>query len=606
MGPILQSAFLKALGWSLIDSLWQMGVVWLIYLAITRSGKKFNANLRHNLALISLAAGSSWFMFSLIFNTFSGRQGLATGFSNILGQVPDKLDTILPWLSVAYLVVALILAIRLHKQLSYTKILSTKGLRKADPEIRVFLQHLAAQMGLKKEIRVWISELVETPLTVGFWKPVILLPVSIINNLSLKQTESIILHELYHIQRNDFLLNLLIAVADIILFFNPFARFFKDVIQREREHRCDDIVVQFRYDAALYAQALLILEKQRPERNHIHKISLAATGNNKMLLLARVRRLLTGETIATPISQRLIAFLLPALFLGYLGWTGPVKELSTGKPSSFIMAQLIPAHLPGLELPRLFSTNSANVPVTAPATATENQGKYEEVVEDSENADEDINIEKDLAKVIVTEKVEQLMSVAAESPYIEYVNAEQPHEYTISIDGNSSASVGTPAAPDAPEKPFPYVPGSSFTYKIMEDTAFPRKSHKADLTTQAQLARTINTIDGLNWSQIELNLEKAGEKLNIERLQLELKKAVAELDWKTLNEDLAKTSQESAIEVEKYRTQLAERYMQFEKAKIRKAELIKAAEVEIVEDRIKQAAPANKLRVNRTKKIVNI
>ena len=306
MGPVLQSAFLKALGWSLIDSLWQMGVVWLIYLAITRSGKRFNAELRHNLALLSLAAGSGWFMFSLIYNTFSGRPGTVAGFSNIPGEFPDKLELILPWLSVAYLVVATILAIRLYKQLSYTKTLSTKGLRKADPEIRVFLQHLAAQMGLKKEIRVWISELVETPLTVGFWKLVILLPVSIINNLSLKQTESIILHELYHIQRNDFLMNLLIAVADIVLFFNPFARFFKDVIQREREHRCDDIVVQFRYDATLYAQALLILEKQRPGSNHHHKISLAATGDKKMLLLARVKRLLTGETVASHQGQKVV------------------------------------------------------------------------------------------------------------------------------------------------------------------------------------------------------------------------------------------------------------------------------------------------------------
>ncbi|HTE27438.1 M56 family metallopeptidase [Flavitalea sp.] len=603
MGPILQSAFLKALGWSLIDSLWQMGVVWLIYLAITRSGKRFNANLRHNLALLSLAAGSGWFMFSLIFNTFSGRPGTAAGFSNLLGQVPDKLDAILPWLSVAYLVVAMILAIRLHRQHSYTKTLSTKGLRKADPEIRVFLQHLAAQMGLKKEIRVWISELVETPLTVGFWKPVILLPVSIINNLSLKQTESIILHELYHIQRNDFLMNLLIAVADIILFFNPFARFFKDVIQREREHRCDDIVVQFRYDATLYAQALLILEKQRPERNQLHKISLAATGNNKMLLLARVRRLLTGETVATPISQRLISFLLPALFLGYLGWKVPVKDLSSSEPVPVVMTKLISTRVPGSELPQLFSTTA---PVTDPAATSENQSKNEQIVEDFKNAAEDINIEKDFAKVIVTGKVEELISAVARSPHIEYVNAEQPREYTISIEGNASATVEVPAAPDAQEKPFPYVPGSSFTYKLMEDTAFPKKSHNADLTTQVQLARTMNAIDGLNWSQIERNLEKAGEKLNIERLQLELKKAVAEIDWKTLNEDLSKTSHESATEVEKYRTQLAERYIQFEKAKIRKAELIKAAEVEMVDDRLKQTVPSNKSKVIRVKKIVNI
>jgi beta-lactamase regulating signal transducer with metallopeptidase domain len=603
MGPVLQSAFLKALGWSLLDSLWQMGIVWLIYLAITRSGKRFNADLRHNLALLSLACGSGWFMFSLIFNTISGRQGTAAGFSTILGQVPDKLDTILPWLSVVYLVVAMILAIRLHRQLSYTKILSTKGLRKADPEIRVFLQHLAAQMGLKKEIRVWISELVETPLTVGFWKPVILLPVSIINNLSLKQTESIILHELYHIQRNDFLLNLLIAVADIILFFNPFARFFKDVIQKEREHRCDDIVVQFRYDSALYAQALLILEKQRPDRNNHHKMSMAATGDNKMLLLARVRRLLTGETVATPVSQRLIALLLPALFLGYLGWFGPVKELTSNKPTSIDLSQAIPAELPGLELPRLFSTIPA---VTDPAAAPENQDKNEQTVEDLENAGEDVNIEEDLAKVIVSEKVEELISAIKPNPLIEYVNAEQPREYTISMEGNTGTSEETPVAPDAPEKPFPYVPGSSFTYKVMVDTAFPGKSLNADPATQAQVARTINSIDGLNWSMIEKNLEKAGEKLNIEKLQLELKKAVAEVDWKMLNEDLVKTSRESAIEVEKYRTQLADRYIQFEKSKLRKAELIKEAEVEIVNDRIKKVVPAIKVRVNKVKKIVNI
>jgi beta-lactamase regulating signal transducer with metallopeptidase domain len=603
MGPILQSAFLRALGWSLIDSLWQMGVVWLMYLAITRRGKKFNADSRHNLALLSLAAGSFWFIFSLIFNTFSGRPGTAGGLSDLLGQVPGKLEAVLPWLSVGYLLVTIVLAIRLHRQLSYTKILSTKGLRKADPEIRVFLQHLAAQMGLKKEIRVWISELVETPLTVGFWKPLILLPVSIVNNLSLKQTESIILHELYHIQRNDFLMNLLIAVADIILFFNPFARFFKDVIQREREHRCDDIVVQFRYDPALYAGALLILEKQRPVSNLRQNMSMAATGNSKMFLLARVRRLLTGETMATPVSQRLIAFLLPALFLGYLGWTGPVKVISVIEPAPVVMSELNATTASFPEQPQLFSfENIANPPASANVANDNNEG----FDEDPEYAAEDFNIEKDLAKVIVIEKVEAMVSAAAKSPYTEYVNAEQPREYTISIDDNTSAIPEVPEAPGTPEKPFPYIPGSSFTYRLMQDTAFPKKSPEADLQTQAQMAKTLNAIDGLNWSHIEKSLEKAGEKLNIERLQLELKKAVTEIDWKTLNEDLQKTSRESATEVEKYRTELAERYIRFEKARLLKAERMKSAEVEMVEERLRESRPANKLKATRAKKIVNI
>lgn len=223
MTPVLQSAFLKALGWSLIDSLWQMGVVWVLYLAITRSGRKFTAEIRHNLAFLSLAAGSVWFVFTLVYNTVSGHLKTSSGSSfGALGQVPERFELVLPWISMAYLAMAIILMVRLYRQLAYTGKLATRGLRKADPEIRVFLQQLAGQMGIKKDIRVWISDFVETPLTVGFWKPVILLPVSIVNNLSVKQTESIILHELYHIQRNDFLMNLLIAVADIILFFNFF------------------------------------------------------------------------------------------------------------------------------------------------------------------------------------------------------------------------------------------------------------------------------------------------------------------------------------------------------------------------------------------------
>ena len=116
-------------------------------------------------------------------------------------------------------------------------------------------------MGIKKDVRMWFSDLVDTPLTIGFWKPVILLPVAAINHLSLQQAEAIILHELNHIKRNDYFINFLIACMDIILFFNPFVRVLTNIIKSERENSCDDMVLQFRYDAGHYASALLLLEK---------------------------------------------------------------------------------------------------------------------------------------------------------------------------------------------------------------------------------------------------------------------------------------------------------------------------------------------------------
>src|SRR5829696_7389253 len=66
MNVLSQSAFLKALGWSLLDSFWQVGILWLLYVVLTHNGKKFQSTQRHSLALLSLAAGSLWFLVTLI------------------------------------------------------------------------------------------------------------------------------------------------------------------------------------------------------------------------------------------------------------------------------------------------------------------------------------------------------------------------------------------------------------------------------------------------------------------------------------------------------------------------------------------------------------
>jgi hypothetical protein len=64
---LAQSAFLRALGWSLIDSVWQMGILWLLYLGITSNGRRFDASKRHSLALLSIAGGSAWFLGELVY-----------------------------------------------------------------------------------------------------------------------------------------------------------------------------------------------------------------------------------------------------------------------------------------------------------------------------------------------------------------------------------------------------------------------------------------------------------------------------------------------------------------------------------------------------------
>jgi hypothetical protein len=130
-----------------------------------------------------------------------------------------------------------------------------------------------------KTVTIWVSDHVLSPVTVGYLKPVILIPVAAINNLTPHQLEAVILHELSHIHRNDYFFNLVISFIKTILYFNPFVKLLVKSIEKERELSCDEMVLQFRYKPSEYASALL-----RIEQNNRRQMVLAATGKNHDLL----------------------------------------------------------------------------------------------------------------------------------------------------------------------------------------------------------------------------------------------------------------------------------------------------------------------------------
>ena len=122
---------------------------------------------------------------------------------------------------------------------------------------KIFVKQVSYQLGIKKNVTIYLSELVTTPMTIGFLKPIILVPLASINHLSAEQIEAVLLHELAHIKRLDYLFNLFLSVAETILFFNPFSQLISKTIKKERENSCDDWVLQFKYNPSMYAEALL-------------------------------------------------------------------------------------------------------------------------------------------------------------------------------------------------------------------------------------------------------------------------------------------------------------------------------------------------------------
>jgi hypothetical protein len=161
------------------------------------------------------------------------------------------------------------------------KIQFQRGIQKADIGMKLFTQEKAFQFGIKRKVKIWLSTTVNTPVTFGFLKPVILLPVALLNNITPAQAEALIIHELVHIRMNDYLLNWFLVIAETIFFFNPFISVICKKIRIEREQYCDVSVIDFEYKPALYAEALLQAERIK---KMIPGFQLAAVSRKKQLL----------------------------------------------------------------------------------------------------------------------------------------------------------------------------------------------------------------------------------------------------------------------------------------------------------------------------------
>src|SRR5690606_29999351 len=154
-------------------------------------------------------------------------------------------------------------------------------------------------------VAIWLSEKCGSPLTVGFLKPVILLPIAAVTRLNTDQLKAVISHELFHIRRNDYLWNIILTVTEVLLFFNPFAIMLVHTVRREMENSCDDQVLEAGFDRWEYSEALFLLGNEGGNKNIL---MLAATGNGEKLLLQRVRRMMNRNHSAPGVRKPLAMF----------------------------------------------------------------------------------------------------------------------------------------------------------------------------------------------------------------------------------------------------------------------------------------------------------
>jgi murein DD-endopeptidase MepM/ murein hydrolase activator NlpD/beta-lactamase regulating signal transducer with metallopeptidase domain len=167
--------------------------------------------------------------------------------------------------------------------------------------------HIAEQMGISRRIRWMQSHFVDVPMTVGWLRPVVLIPCSVLSSLPPLQLDAIVTHELAHIRRYDYVVNLLQSLLEALLFYHPGVYWVSNRVRAERECCCDDAAIALGHDPLLYARALTELEAAR-SRNPLP--ALASTGGP---LMTRIKRIVQSSPTPRDKARTLLA---PVLVLG--------------------------------------------------------------------------------------------------------------------------------------------------------------------------------------------------------------------------------------------------------------------------------------------------
>jgi len=300
---LLNSALVSALGWTLVHFLWQGCVIAFVFWLICVFSPRHAFSLRYwaGLSGMLLCLLALLVTFSLSYapdvqfalgpaaaavNPFLVLSGSLPG---AWGLLESGLEPALPWVVLLWFTGVLYFSAQTLRDWIGVRKLLREGTVETEVQLQLALERLKQQLGVQLAIRLMASTRVAVPLAVGWLRPVILIPVSVISRLPQDQLEMILAHELGHIRRFDYLFNVLQVILETLLFYHPAISWMSRRVREEREQRCDDLVVKTCGHPATYARALTNLEVIR---SPALAPAVSATGGN---LLMRIKLIIDDE-----------------------------------------------------------------------------------------------------------------------------------------------------------------------------------------------------------------------------------------------------------------------------------------------------------------------
>ena len=309
---------LHAIGWTLINSVWQgFFILMILMLAM------LFINTRYSKVRSMIAFASLLILFATSIRTFLDVSYKDSSKSKIVSEVnsfenyslallhepiisKEKIDNNeatlfnqffkdtlsfsnnnIDYIVIVWLLGVILMSLRLFGGFLYVQKLKTLHTLRVDKNWQKLFDELLIKFQVSKPVKLLESTIAKAPMVIGYFKPVILMPLGTLTSMPVNQVEMILAHEIAHIKNSDYLLNLLQSFLEIIYFFNPAVWIISKIIRTEREFVCDDLALSINKNSTLLAKALIAI--QLNESNN-PTVALSALGN-KNSLLGRIKRM---------------------------------------------------------------------------------------------------------------------------------------------------------------------------------------------------------------------------------------------------------------------------------------------------------------------------
>lgn len=342
----MNSPLIERLGLTLIHFVWEGAAVALLLAAGLWLTRKMGANSRYGLACIAMLALAICPIVTFLelsppapptMTSVPLRPPVASMLRHKITIVEQMAPSSQKDLEVRAFLPALVwlwvfgvgvLTLRLIGGFVQVERLRRRYSKPASPEWQERINRLSAQLGIRQKVRILESARIEIPAAMGVLRHIVILPCSIATRLAPLEIESLLLHELAHIRRHDYLINMLQTAIETALFYHPAVWWVSRIVRIEREHCCDDIAARASESPIVYASALASLEELRGAIPHL---SMSA---KRGFLMNRIQRILgvsspavhSGSAWSLIAVLATVAVLMGAAAAGYAQSKAPKKK----------------------------------------------------------------------------------------------------------------------------------------------------------------------------------------------------------------------------------------------------------------------------------------